>query len=1245
MSAMNLGAKQIRVVLLGGVVALTGTSSAQLAVNPQTDPLQLAQAIAGSGVRIANPVIDCHADGFGEFSYTGSLLDINEGIILTSGTIENAIGPNNVSNRSFQQYRPGSALLDVVTGRTTHDACRFEFDVIPGGDSLTFDFVFASEEYNEWVGSQYNDVFGFFISGPGITGDAGIGSDHNIALIPNSTQAVTINNVNNGSNTVHYLDNAGGSQVQYDGITRNLQAVAAVQPCQTYHLKLIVADASDRKLDSGVLIERIESNAVTMSSLTASGMANMVEGCNAGTIRFTRQNVTNQPLDVPYFLMGTAVNGMDYPLIGNDPDALVAKTATIPANAASVDVTIDPIADGALEGTEEVKVYLSISACPNYYVDSLTLGIQDSLFATVSTPTPICAGGQAQLVASGGLSYAWSPANALNDAAVANPMASPSSTSNYTVTVSAGTCTETLSTTVAVSSIELSANTTAPLCNGGGNGVLNLDVNGGVAPYTFLWTGPNGYGATSEDLVNIGAGTYTVNVGDGANCAHVQSFNVSAPQALAIALAPSILAFGQNVACFGGSTGWINLEITGGTGPYSTAWSGPNGYASTNEDIVDLSAGTYNVLVTDANGCTAGGSFNMTQPDALQPTITSVQQISCFGLNNGGATADISGGMPPFNCAWNTTPVQNSPSVSGLEPGNYSVTITDGYGCTSVGNVTITEPSGLDLSFIAASNIRNCQGQAQEDGTATALAVGGSGPYTYEWNTTPAQNTATATFSTSGNYTVTAMDANGCAVSSDIDISQPGTSSASILSQTNVTCFGDNIGNATIEITGGASVMVIEWNTVPMQIGATVSGLATGTYTATAQHADGCQTNLDVVIDGPLNPLTATIDPNITNELCAGDFSGSATVIPNGGGAPYSYAWNTSPVQTSATASDLAAGLWSVVVTDAFGCSTPANATIGGPALPLSVLITDHTNVLCSGAAQGSATADGSDGTPTYSYAWDCIPPQTGPIATDLVAGTYTVTATDANGCTASASVDILGPNDEIHAVVEDHSNVSCFGGNDGSATISASGGSNSFSYVWNTVPPQTGPTATGLEAGTYLVAVSDNNGCDTTKFVPVGIGGPASPLVMDLAITAMRCGEVEDAAADVTMSGGQAPYTYQWSDSFGNSTGIEDVTNLGAGDYFLHVFDAFGCALDTSFSIVEPDAITLQATVTAVPCQGSTTGSIEAIVGGGTGSVSLAWSGPNSFTSNSPYISDLEAGNYILTLTDDNACILTDTF
>ena len=182
-------------------------ANAQLSVSPQADLQQLAETITGDGVLIQNPVMTCHQDGFGEFTYGGGPLGINEGIILTSGTIGNAVGPNDVENKSFQQFTSGSTILDIVTGRTTRDACMFEFDIIPGGDSLTFDFVFASEEYNEWVGSQYNDVFGFFISGPGIAGDPGIGNDHNIALVPGTNQAITINNINNGSNSAFYHDN------------------------------------------------------------------------------------------------------------------------------------------------------------------------------------------------------------------------------------------------------------------------------------------------------------------------------------------------------------------------------------------------------------------------------------------------------------------------------------------------------------------------------------------------------------------------------------------------------------------------------------------------------------------------------------------------------------------------------------------------------------------------------------------------------------------------------------------------------------------------------------------------------------------------------------------------------------------------------------------------------------------------------------------------------------------------------
>ncbi|MBK8950452.1 MAG: choice-of-anchor L domain-containing protein [Flavobacteriales bacterium] len=244
--------------LIAALFVLTPAAQAQLVVSPQANLQQLAASITGPGVTISNPVITCHGLGYGEFSYTGSALSAEEGVILTTGRITDAIGPNNNGGGGnwFAQGTAGDPILNAVTGRTTMDACKFEFDIIPTGDSLSFNFVFASEEYNEWVGSQYNDVFGFYISGPGIVGDPNAGNEKNIARIPGSNQPVTINNVNNGSNSAYYFDNAGGATIQYDGFTRHLVAPSAVTPCQSYHLKLVIADASDRKYDSGVFIER-----------------------------------------------------------------------------------------------------------------------------------------------------------------------------------------------------------------------------------------------------------------------------------------------------------------------------------------------------------------------------------------------------------------------------------------------------------------------------------------------------------------------------------------------------------------------------------------------------------------------------------------------------------------------------------------------------------------------------------------------------------------------------------------------------------------------------------------------------------------------------------------------------------------------------------------------------------------------------------------------------------------------------
>jgi gliding motility-associated-like protein len=1236
----------MKAALACGLIAISAQGYAQLTVTPQTDLEELARAISGPGVQISNPVINCHAEGYGQFTYNGSLLGIQEGVLLTTGRITNAVGPNNVENRTFEQGMPGNALLNTVTGRTTYDACRFEFDIIPGGDSLRFNFVMGSEEYNEWVGSQYNDVFGFFISGPGIAGDPGIGSDHNIALIPNTTQAVTINNVNNGSNQAHYHDNAGGQQIQYDGFTVGLKAEAAVQPCQTYHLKLIVADASDRKFDTGVFIERIESNSVMLSAFTASGFPNMVEGCNSGTIRFTRQTVTADPLTVPYFLMGTATNGVDYPLIG-DPDPLVAKTVVIPANQASVDVVIEPIADGVTEGDEYIRIYLGTSVCPGVYIDSIDFFIQDSLHATVSAPATICASGSTQLSASGGQGYAWSPAAGLSDANIASPVASPTTTTDYSVTVSAGSCSEVLNTTVTVSNMALSATITRPLCNGGGNGAVNLTVNGGIAPYTFSWTGPGGFTATSEDLVNVAAGTYTVTVSDATSCNVVQSFNVTAPAALAITTTPSVFPFGQNIACAGASTGSINLAITGGTGPYNVTWSGPNGFASSAQNITGLVAGTYNVTVTDANGCTTTGSRTLTEPEPLVPVVATIEHVDCFGTNTGSATIAPTGGMPPFTYAWSTTPAQTDATASDLAPGTYTVTVTDFYGCANSTPVVIDGPTdGLQVTIGNVTHVA-CHGEAT--GSATANVSGGSAPYTYAWNTVPEQTDATASALSAGTVSVTVTDANGCTATASTTISGPTDPlQATITSETPEQCGAQN-GGATVSASGGTGPYTYAWNTVPAQQGTTLSNVGAGSYTATVTDAMGCTGTATATIDAASSGVNVSIT-TVNHVSCFNGSNGSVTAEASSGEEPFTYVWNTTPAQNSATASGLQPGSYTVTVTDANGCTGTATAQVTAPAAPLDVTITGFTNVLCFDHEEGTATAAASGGTAPYTYTWNTDPVQTGSHAIDLDEGTYTVTVTDTNNCTASTNVHISGPTFGIVTLIEMYHDVTCFGGSDGWATLTITGGSGAYTVVWDTEPQQTGLTATGLAPGIYTATVTDDNGCDTPKQVPVTISGPSAPLALDMMISdhngfEVSCADGADGSVDLTVTGGVAPYYIVWSDDFGNSAGVEDLNDLDPGAYHVSVTDANGCTIDSTIVLNAPLAITVTADVTTASCQGSATGAIDATISGGLPPYTIAWTGPNGFTAGTAAISGLEAGVYTLTVIDANGCTHSRSF
>ncbi|MCB0769214.1 MAG: SprB repeat-containing protein, partial [Flavobacteriales bacterium] len=1229
-------------LLRGAFVALcigvAASASAQLTTSPQTDLVELANTITGDGVQISNPVITCHSEGYGQFTYTGSALGIQEGIILTSGRRVEAVGPNDVENKSFQQNTNGSSILNVVTGRTTRDACMFEFDIIPSGDSLKFNFALGSEEYNEWVGSQYNDVFGFFISGPGITGDPGIGNDHNIALIPNTNQPVTINNVNNGSNSQYYFDNAGGQHIQYDGLTRGLSARTQVQPCTSYHLKLIVADASDRKFDSGVFIERIQSNNISMALVTTTGGPDLVEGCNNGFVRFTRGAVRPTPLTLEYYLQGTATNGVDYAAIGN-PDPGVPKFVTIPADQASVDVPVDPVADGIAEPTESLLFILGNPYCVGAPLDTLVVSLVDSLVSSLSPAGPIniCPGGSVQFQASGGTTYAWSPAAGLSATNIANPIATPSATTNYTVVISQGTCSRTISRLVRVSNATLSATITRPLCSGASNGALNLSVSGGTAPFSFTWTGPNGFTASSEDLVNVGAGTYNVTVTDGSGCTRTQSFNISEPAALSAMVSPSILPFGENVACFGGTTGTLNLNLTGGTAPFGFAWTGPSGFTSNAQNLSALRAGAYSVTITDAGGCTTTAAYTMTQPTAIGAGVTGIQHVACFGNNIGSATATNTGGTPPFSYTWNTTPAQTTATATGLAPGAWTVTITDGYGCTSTAVATINGPAQALGSTVGSTTHVTCFGAAT--GSTTVSATGGTSPYNYSWNTTPAQSTATATALPAGTWTCTITDNNGCTTTRNVTINQPAAAlTGNVSAQTNVLCFGNSTGSALVGASGGTAPYSYSWNTTPVRTTAVVTALPAGTWSCTVTDAGGCAITVPVTITQPSAALALALDAPV-NVLCFGNNTGSATVIASGGTAPYNYAWNTSPVQTTATANGLVAGNYSCTVTDANGCTSLQAVLITQPAAALASSVNAQTNVLCFGGNNGSATVAASGGTAPYTYNWNTTPVQNSATASNLSAGNWACTITDANGCTVLRNVSISQPAAALSAALSAQTNVLCFGNSTGTATMNATGGTAPYTFVWNTTPVQNTASATGLSAGTWTCTITDANGCSVTRTATITQPAAGLSAHLDAHIDVLCFGN-STGSATVSVSGGTAPYSYSWNTTPVQTTAM--ATNLAAGSRTCTITDASGCSTTLDVTITQP-AAALNATLgtrTNVLCFGNSTGSATIDVSGGSAPYTYAWN--TTPVQNSATAIGLPAGTWTCTVTDANGCTRT---
>ena len=797
--------------------------------------------------------------------------------------------------------------------------------------------------------------------------------------------------------------------------------------------------------------------------------------------------------------------------------------------------------------------------------------------------------GSASAVGNGGaagFTYTWS--NGMNGQMISNLSAG-----TYTATATdANNCTQTESVNISEPSpvvVNISQNNI--LCNGENNGSANAIGNGGTGNITYNWSN----GMNGANITDLAVGTYTVTATDVNSCTQTESVTISEPSPIVVNISQN------NILCNGGNNGSATVNGNGGTGNLSYSWS--NGMSG--ETISNLDPGTYTVTTTDANNCTLIESVTITEPNLIVVSISQTN-VLCNGEDSGSATADGNGGTGNLTYSWSNG--MSGETIANLAPGTYTVTTTDGNNCTLIESVTIFESSLITLNVF--SNEISCNNE--NDGSVTASGNGGAGFFSYSWSN--GMSGATISNLAANTYTVSATDANNCVQTETVTITNPNAISLSI-SQNNIDCFGNNNGSAIASGNGGTGNLTYIWSNGIS--GTTISNLTAGTYTVSATDANNCIKTETVTITEPnaINISTVQTDVN-----CFGNSNGSASANGSGGTGNLTYAWSNG--MSGENISNLTAGTYILTVTDANNCTATESVTINQPSnLIVNASATGETG---AGANDGTATAAPSGGNSGYTFSWSTG--SSNQTITNLTPGSYTVTITDNNMCTAEETVIVSSFNCAISINVAT-TDALCFG-ETGSATASAQNGVDPITYLWSN--GETNATISNLTPEvTYSVTVTDANNCPAS--MSISISQPAQ-LQIAASTTDVSCNGLSDGSVIINVTGGTPPYSSTLPNLDGN--------NLSADIYTASVLDANNCPIEINFEISEPPVISPNATATAVTANGVNDGSAASNPSGGVGNFTFLWS--NGMTTS--MINNLAPGSYTVTVTDGNNCSSNQT-
>ncbi len=1105
-----------------------------LSVNPYvpTDILVNDVFIGGDCYDTNNISYTGHTQSSGTFGNGLNTLGVMDGVMLSSGNLTNAPGPNTITNAGNALNTAGDPDLEIIANTTlVYDASILEFDFEPTTDTIRFKYVFASEEYCDYSNSNYNDAFGFFLSGPGINGPFS-NNAINIAALPTG-QAVSINNVNHINNPAYYISNTipatntgfrctgnplgtqpGISELEFDGFTVLLEAVAVVQPCQTYHIKLAVGDVYDRHFDSAVFLA---SNSFTSGEQVIAEFNNPTtnlpsgsEGCDDAYLEFCRLDAddTSNPLDITYSIdaSSTATPGVDF--------TALPTTITIPAGQNCIQVPMELIADDIIEGTETLRLTIDQScSCSSNFVD-FEINDQVPVELSLTSDQTLCPGESVTLEAiasngTGTITYLWNTGETSSSIQV-----SPSTSDLYSVTVTDACSQEN------IDSVQVLIET-PPTAFLDGDGVLCTGQNGSV-PINIDLTGSGPWEVSytldgvEQTLITTSNDQYVLNVSE------VGTYNLISVTDLDNTCAGSVsgssiitetsvdFSLGiTDLSCFDDQSGEIDVLVNTGSSPFEYDWS-VAGVLGNNPTGLD--AGGYTVTVTDANGCISSASTVLSQPNAIQIDITDIVEINCFEPI-ASAIASASGGTgQTYTIDWSNGDAGNQ--FNSVVPGDFEVSVTDENNCLQTAELSIA----IDTAGIATVNA--------DDHTLT------------------------------------------CAINS-----------------LNITGIQTDVPTNTLDFA---------WTTSDGQIVSGATSLtplvdAPGTYTVQiTNNSNGCIEDEEVIVGE--NVVSPQVDAGLGDTLTCAIQDLTLDGSESDSGMGYSLDWSTSNgniVSGSNTTTPLidAPGTYQLVVTDlSNGCSSSANVDVQentvDPTVGISTSIDELTCIETSATLTGSVSGTGPD----YTYNWSgtggvLILSGQGTISA-LVgsSGVYSLEVIDnGNGCSSIESIEIF--EDVTIPAVEALSNdiLDCVT-NTVDLTSTVSGSGTTFSYQWfdtnnQAISGATNPTTTVQSIGTYTLEVVDNdNGCVNSNTVEV-LEDMVLPEVSLAVSEVLSCALTE---VDITTSVSQVDTaTYSWVDASGQPIVGESYSELSVtapGTYQVTVENIENGCVTTDEIIVEQD-------------------------------------------------------------------------